>query len=218
MKRLSLPSEILLWVIALLPAVYLWLSWEQLPARVPVHFNLEGEANGWAGKAELAAVVLSTTLGINLLLLFIPAIDPKGRIRSMGSKYDALRIILVLFMVVFTFFIIHSAISTQSIQPELMLVLVGALLAVFGNYFQAIKPNYFIGIRTPWTLESDTVWRKTHRLSGRLWIVGGILIALLPLIPEEGLRKTIFYILIALLVLVPVGHSFIVYRQEKAVQ
>ena len=218
MKQLSLPTELLLWGIILVPIVYLWVSWTQLPERVPVHFNLQGEANGWASKSELAAIVLFSTAGLNLLLLFIPAIDPKGRIGNMGSKYNSLRIILVLFMAAFAIFLIYSATSTQLLNPNLMLVLVGALFAAMGNYFQTVKPNYFIGIRTPWTLENEVVWRKTHRLAGRIWVVGGILIALLPLVEDNGIREVVFISIVAVLVLIPTAHSYIAFQKEKAIQ
>ncbi|GAB3821634.1 SdpI family protein [Pontibacter rugosus] len=218
MKRLNLPLEILLWLIILLPVAYLWFTWATLPARVPIHFNLQGEPNGWASKTELAAIVLFSTIGLNVLLLFIPAIDPKRRIENMGSKYNSLRVILLLFMTAFAGFLIYSAMPDQGIHMSLLPVLIGALLAALGNYFQAVKPNYFIGIRTPWTLESETVWRKTHRLGGRLWVVGGVLIALLTFIADAALRETVFISIIAALVLVPVVHSFIAFQQEKALQ
>lgn len=217
MKRLSLAAELILWVITLLPLLYLWLNWAQLPELVPVHFNTEGDPNRWAGKGELIAIVFFITVGLHLLLLLIPRIDPKGRIKNMGRNYDKLRIILVLFMSSLAILLIYSA-STGEISPQLLFVLIGCLFAALGNYFQAVKPNYFIGIRTPWTLESENVWRKTHRIAGPLWVIGGILVALLAFINDPTLREVTFLSIIAILVIVPIAHSYLSFRKEKAVQ
>lgn len=215
MKKAKLSTELITWAIALIPLVYLWIMWEQLPERVPVHFNLQGEANGWASKPWLVGITLFTTVGINLIMLLIPAIDPKKRIEGMGDKYVNLRLILVLFMSALSLFIVHSAASENGLNHNIMLVLIGTLFAALGNYFQAVKPNYFIGIRTPWTLESENVWRKTHRVGGRLWLIGGILMALLPLISDNALRETIFLSIVAVIVVIPVLYSFLEFKREQ---
>ena len=79
---------------------------------------------------------------------------------------------------------------------------------------QAVKPNYFIGIRTPWTLESETVWRKTHLVGGRLYFVAGLMIMVMPFILKEGFDKIMIGI-IAVASIIPVVYAFILFRQEK---
>ena len=122
---------------------------------------------------------------------------------------------MMLFMVGLSFFMIQSAISKGPLNTSMMFVLVGALFIFLGNYMQAVKPNYFIGIRTPWTLENETVWRKTHALGGRLYFIAGLLIMILPFI----LTNTIFYpVFIAIAVTAsvsPIIYSYITFRQEK---
>lgn len=218
MKTTSLTREILLWVIILIPLAYLAWMWNDLPERVPVHFNLKGEADGWAGKTAMIFIVLGTTALLNLILLAVPYIDPKRKLTYMGSKYHQLRFILVIFMTALTMFIIHNALNPDTLRLNVLFILIGGLFIALGNYFQAVKPNYFIGIRTPWTLESEQVWRKTHRLGGILWIVGGVLLIALAFLPESGLQQVLYIAVVALTVLIPVAYSFVEYRKEQRLQ
>ena len=214
MKANNLTREAILWVIVFIPLVYLAMVWDSLPEQVPVHFNWKGEADGWAGKTAMIFIVLGMTALLNLILLAVPYIDPKRKLNYMGSKYHQLRFILVIFMAALAMLLLHTAQSQDAFQRNALFILIGGLLIALGNYFQAVKPNYFIGIRTPWTLESEQVWRKTHRLGGILWIIGGILLILLSLLPADGLEHVLFIVILALLVLVPTVYSFIAYRKE----
>ncbi|MFD2248299.1 SdpI family protein [Pontibacter ruber] len=218
MKTTSLTREIILWFIILVPLAYLALSWNELPERVPVHFNVQGEADGWAGKTSLIGIVFLTTVVMNLLLLLIPKIDPKRKLAYMGSKYDQLRFILVGFMAALAMFVIYNAVHEDTFQINILFLLLGAMFVGLGNYFQAIKPNYFIGIRTPWTLESEHVWRKTHRLGGRLWMIGGLLMMVLALLPFDQFRQVLFLVIVGVLVLIPVIYSFLESRKEQRME
>jgi uncharacterized membrane protein len=218
MKPTSLTKEIITWIIVLVPFVYLGLVWNELPERVPVHFNVKGEADGWAGKTALIGIIFFTTVALNLLLLIIPAIDPKRKLAYMGSKYHQLRFIHVIFMAALSMFIIYNAINQDTFQLNILFILLGGLFVALGNYFQAIKPNYFIGIRTPWTLESETVWRKTHRLGGIIWIASGLMMIVLALFPDSGIRQALFLTTVAIMVVVPVTYSFIEFKKEQRLQ
>jgi len=216
MKQLKFTREIILWLIMLIPVAYLTLSWEALPELVPVHFNLKGEADGWAGKSTLIWITLFATLGLYFLMLVIPRIDPKRKLDYMGDKYDQLRTLLVFFMSALVMFIIYHA-QNQGTPANFnfLILLIGAMIAAFGNYFQAIKPNYFVGIRTPWTLESETVWRKTHRLGGRIWLAGGLLIMVLAFTTLPGIKEVLLLIIFATIALIPVVYSFLESRNEQ---
>lgn len=218
MRPLNLAAELLLWVIILMPLLYVLFAWEQLPDRIPVHFNLQGEPNNWAGKSELTAIILFLSVGVNLLFLFIPALDPKGKIQKMGSHYDKLRIVTMLFITLFSGLLIFNATSVIEISPNLILLLVGLFLAALGNYLQVVKPNYFIGIRTPWTLESETVWRKTHRLASPIWVIGGLLIVLLPFFTDGVVTEVTLLGIFLIIGLVPVIYSYFCFKKEKKAQ
>lgn len=215
MKQRSTFLEILIWGVMLVPLSYLFLTWQELPDRVPIHFNLKGEADDWGSKNFLVGLILFMTLGMNLLLLIIPNIDPKDKLAHMGNKYHQLRLLLALFMAALAVFLVYSAKAGNLENTNFINLLIGALFIAFGNYFQAIKPNYFIGIRTPWTLESETVWRKTHRLGGRLWMLGGAVMCLSALLNDPNLRMVVFIATAAIVVLIPVVYSFIEQRKER---
>lgn len=101
-------------------------------------------------------------------------------------------------------------------NPNLLIALMGIMLALFGNYFQAIRPNYFIGIRTPWTLHSEQVWKKTHYIGGRLWMIGGVLITILSfIIHNNHVLGVLFGVLLFILVIIPVVFSYVEFRKEK---
>jgi uncharacterized membrane protein len=206
-------KELALWAFIALPYVYLAIIWNELPVQVPIHFNLEGVADNWSNKSTLLYIPGAIGIGIYLLVLFIPILDPKKKIQQMEGKYYAFRLILTIFFSLLSTYIIFTG-KSGSLKPNILFALLGALFAMFGNYFQTVRPNYFLGIRTPWTLENEQVWKKTHRLGGRLWIVGGILIVLLAFfINNNQMFLIIFGVIILILVIVPVVYSYTEFKK-----
>jgi uncharacterized membrane protein len=208
-------KEIALWILILLPYAYLLTIWDNLPDRVAIHFGLDGEPNGWSGKTS---VLFLPTIGVGIyfLMRFLPALDPKKRIEQMGSKYFNLRAMLTLFISLMMIDFLYTIKEGSIKNPNILVALMAAMFAMLGNYLQAIRPNYFLGIRTPWTLESESVWRKTHQLAGKVWMIGGILIFLLSFVitNSKGLSIT-FGALLFVMIIIPVGYSYSFYQQEK---
>lgn len=91
----------------------------------------------------------------------------------------------------------------------------GLLFAFLGNYMYNIKPNYFVGIRVPWTLNSDYNWKKTHQLGGRIWFIGGILITIISLLIPAVYAHIVLTVVLAIMVIIPIGYSFILFKKEK---
>ena len=214
MNTFDLKKEIPLWILVALPMIYLASIWGSLPDTVPIHFNAKGEADGWGSKTSLIWLPLAMTLGTYLLMVFIPKIDPKKTLDQMGNKYDLIKMFMVLFMALLSCFIIHSA-KTGGIGGggAWIFVIVGAMLTVLGNYMPSIKPNYFIGVRTPWTLENETVWKKTHRLTGKLWVPAGILLAFLPFLLDMEIYMPIFISLTIIISIVPLVYSYLEFQK-----
>jgi len=178
-------KELILWALILLPYAYLVTIWRELPDKVPTHFNFEGKANGWSNKTTMLFMPGVFGVGIYALMLAIPFLDPKNKIQQMGDKFFVLRFMLTLFTSALMTYLLYAGNAGSLKNPGLLVGLIGALFAMLGNYFQTIRPNYFIGIRTPWTLENEQVWKKTHLLSGRLWMVGGIVIVILSFLNHQ---------------------------------
>ncbi len=199
----------------LLPFIYLACLWNSLPEKVPMHWNLKGEIDDWGSKYSLIGLVFLLPVLTYVLMLIIPKIDPKKRIEFMGRKYYQIKFVLVCFMSVLALFIIHSSKSQTFSSPSIIFVLIGLLFMAMGNYFKVIKQNYFLGIKTPWTLESEEVWKLTHILAGKLWMVGGLLIVIFSLVLHEVENFYFFITITAIISIVPITYSYIIYKELK---
>ncbi|MBA3665436.1 MAG: SdpI family protein [Bacteroidetes bacterium] len=213
--KTNLIKELLVILIASVPAIYLAMVWTSLPATVPMHYDLDGNVNRYGNKSELIWLSFGLPFFIYLLFMVIPFIDPKGKIKAMGNKLFQLKVLLVIFMSVLSFYIIYTSLKPQNFNENLVFVIVGLLFSVLGNFFQSLKPNYFIGIRTPWTLENETVWKETHTLAGKIWMVGGLLIVMLTFLMSVRFYMFFFLGITAIMVLWPVIYS---YRRFKALK
>lgn len=206
-------KEIPFLAIALIPFAYLIYIWNRLPEKVPMHWNGAGEIDRYGDKKELL-VMLFMLVGITyFVFLIIPSIDPKQKLQNMGNKLNNLRMILTLFMSGLAVFILYS-VQQKTSNPSFVLAIIGLLFAFLGNYFKTIKPNYFIGIRTPWTLENEEVWKKTHLIGGKLWFVGGLLMAMTFVLPNDVQFYT-FMGITAVISIVPIVYSYLEFKKIK---
>jgi uncharacterized membrane protein len=206
-------KEIPFLAIALIPFVYLIYIWNRLPEKVPMHWNGAGEIDRYGDKKELVAVLLML-VGINyFVFLIIPYVDPKQKLQNMGNKLNIMRMILTLFMSALALFILYS-VEQKNSNPGFVFVIIGLLFAFLGNYFKTIKPNYFIGIKTPWTLENEEVWKKTHDLGGKLWFVGGLLMALTFVLPNN-IQFYTFMGITAVITIIPILYSYRIFNKIK---
>ncbi len=209
-------KEAILWVFILLPFLYLLILWDQLPQTVPTHFNIKGEADDWSDKTLLIYLPCLLGPGLYLLMLIIPRIDPKNKLGQMGDKYYMLRLIMAIFISAISLYILYATKAGSLTGTNFILLLLGAFFAGLGNYMQAMRPNYFVGIRTPWTLENEEVWKSTHKLGGKIWMAGGLLIVVLAIVMKDSaMLAIVFGIVLAVMVLVPVIYSYLEYRRIK---
>lgn len=210
---MKLKNEIPLLAIVSLPFIYLAYIWNKLPEKVPMHWNIKGEIDRFGEKSELLLIPILLPLLFYITLLVIPKIDPKNKISKMGNKYQHIKILLTTFMSILALFIIYTAKNQALANPNYIVLLIGILYIILGNYFKTIKPNYFIGIKTPWTLENETVWRETHKLGGKMWFVGGIIIVLSSLILNKQQNFTLFMIITGIITLIPVAYSYLKHKK-----
>jgi len=205
-------------IIWLLPAAYLFHIYPTLPASLPIHFGIDGKPDGYGDKNDLLktiAILMITDIAIYFLLRFLPAIDPK-KTASLGEGLFQKLALTVVFFLSGLGVIILVASTHQGIQiNNILLPALGIMFAFIGNLMHNIKPNYFAGIRTPWTLEDPENWRETHRLASKLWFVGGIVLTVLTLILPAVASFVVFMISVAILALVPVIYSFIYFKKHQ---
>ncbi len=215
MRTIRLKKELPVIAIVLLPFIYLAFIWNTLPQKVPLHWNIQGQIDRFGDKYELILIPILLPLLIYLIFLIVPFIDPKNKIKNMGKKYYNIKILLTLFMSILALFIMFSVKNQSLSNPNIIVLIIGVLYIVLGNYFKTIRPNYFIGIRTPWTLENETVWKETHKFSGKIWLPGGILIICSSLLFDKKINFILFTIITILLVGISVLYSYIVYLKIK---
>ncbi|MFK7811174.1 MAG: SdpI family protein [Maribacter sp.] len=213
--KLSLKQELPLLAIVAIPFVYLAYLWNSLPEKVPIHWNINGEIDGWGTKNQLIVILLALPVLIYILFLVIPIIDPKKKLEKMGKKFYNLKLLMVLFMSVLAVFILYSVQSHSGSSIKVVFALLGFFFMGLGNYFQTLQPNYFIGIKTPWTLESETVWKATHKVAGKLWFFGGALLTLAVLVLPAEISFFVFMAGTTLLAIVPIVYSYTKYKALK---
>jgi len=147
-----------------------------------------------------------------VVFTIVPLIDPKGKIQQMGNKYFMLKAAMTVFMSILAMIIIYAVKNESLYNPNYIVLLIGILLMILGNYFKTIRANYFIGIRTPWTLENQTVWKETHKLAGKIWFIGGLVIIVSSLLLDKEANFRLFIGTIIVISLIPVIYSFFKYR------
>ena len=172
-------TEIPQWLIMAGMFLMAALTWSSAPERIPVHWNAAGQVDRYGGKVEGLLAIPLMTLGIYLLLLVLPRFDPgRANYARFAGTYLLLRlglvILLALLYAVVLLWIRGYPVDVSTVVP----LAVGALLIVLGNLMGKIRPNWFVGIRTPWTLSSKVSWIRTHRLGGWLFIAIGLAMVL----------------------------------------
>lgn len=212
-------SDAVVFIVWLLPLIYLLFTYPSLPDRVPVHFNIVGTADRYGSRSEFVGVVLMISaigLGVALLVRFIPYFDPKKKARYSQQTFTRISHALLLLMTGIAAFIIYTAVKKQFSTPvNVVFALASLFMAYLGNALNNIKPNYFVGIRTPWTLENEEVWRKTHQFAARIWLSGGILLAAFCWIINDPIAHYIFLGCIVFMGLLPVVYSYRYYQRIK---
>lgn len=187
----------------------------QLPDPMPSHWNAAGEVDGYMSKFWGVWLMPLMTLGITLLLAAVPAIDPlKANIEKFRGLYNAFIIGFVVYMLYVYGLTLAAALGYQFNMTAMLVPVVGLLFIGISFLIEKAKRNFFIGIRTPWTLSSDEVWEKTHKLGAQTFRIGGALVILSAFLGENGFWLMMVALLVA--AFVPVVYSYVVFaRQEK---
>ncbi len=185
------------------------------PEKVITHWNIHGQPDGWSGRGFAAFFFPALLTGMYALFLSLPFFDPKKeRYEEFFRTYNVFRHSILVIMAVI-YFIASAANLGLDINISMAIPgIIGLLFVVIGNYMAKLKMNWFIGIRTPWSMSSETVWNKTHRFGGKAFMFGGLLIALSGLGPV-AVRLPLFISAVIILSLGTIVYSYIAYREEK---
>jgi len=176
MKCIITKKEILPILLIAIIFIVSFILYPQLPDKIPSHWNSRGEIDAWSSKNFTVFFYPGLTLGIYLLMLFIPLIDPLRKNYSKFTNiYFGIRTALVSFFILLYLYTLWIASGGELNINYFMIPLISLLFIVLGIFMPKIKKNYFVGIRTPWTIHSEKVWNETHKLAGKLFIGAGLI-------------------------------------------
>jgi len=210
MNQTNKTKEAIIWLILLSPFLYALLVWHAIPERVPIHFDANGAPDGYSGKTFALLLVPVMNILIYFVLFFVPRIDPrKKNYAFFGSSYQNIRLIVHLFLAGLFIFITQTTAGGQRLQVNGLFSAILLFLALLGNYMRTVRSNFFVGIRTPWTLSSDIVWRKTHELGGRIWFYCGISLGIIIFFLPPAAATIVMICGICIMVITPVVYSYI---------
>lgn len=209
----------IIWLIIAAPAVYLALVWNKLPEKVAIHYDLKGKPDEYGSKSELLlmVVILIVMNAVTYLILTnMYRIDPKKYAAENKDRLRSIAFAVSTFLAAVLFLIIYSGLEGSiEIRMGMIFAGVGLLFAVIGNYMPNMKPNYFAGLRLPWTLENEDNWRKTHRLAGKLFFAGGLTLAIICLFTPPVASIVIFFTGTLVIVIIPCIYSYKIYKRQK---
>ena len=208
------------WLVMLAPAIYLALVWKQIPDTVALHFDWKGNPDRYGSKNEMIVMIGVLTLVnclVYLLLTNIYKIDPKRYAVENKERLFKIAFAVAVFIAAVCCLVLYSTINGHlEFSVTFILSATGLLFAIIGNYMPNLKPNYFAGLRMPWTLENPENWRKTHAMAGKLWFAGGLLIAVVCLFLKTIPAIVLFAVVLLIITIIPGVYSYRLYKQHRS--
>jgi uncharacterized membrane protein len=194
------------------------IAFPYLPEQIPIHWNASGTADGWAPKWPGAFYLPLITMAMWLLLRFLPKIDPrKSHYERFTDTYWYFLNFVALFFAAIQVFSFRAAMTGDETQTFGINLLVGLLFIGLGNVMPRLKSNWWMGIRTPWTLESEAVWRSTHRVGGITFVLAGLLLIVGGFVGGPAARGWLTGVAIAIAAGVPFVYSYLAWKRETGV-
>lgn len=199
----TLITILITWIVAVIYSGY-------LPDPVPTHWNIDGEIDGWTAKPWGVYILPIIDTATILLLLVLPKIAPKGfRLDGALKVYYLLTLVIAVFMLAVMLFMFNAALNKDFNMTTWIMSGIGLLFIIIGNYLTKIPKNFFLGIRTPWTLSNDEVWYKTHRVSAWVFILAGLALMLSAF---TTYKQTILITVIIATAAIPILYSLYLYK------
>jgi uncharacterized membrane protein len=187
-------------------AVYLW-----LPDQIPSHWNLAGEVASTMSKTWGAFMMPLIVLGLYGVFRVIPALSPKGYgIDAANSGFVGIRVAVFALFALLNLLILLAALGVPIAMGSAVSMAVGGLLAVLGWFLDRLPRNFYVGIRTPWTIVDEDNWTRTHRLGKWLFMAAGLVMVV------GGIMGANAFVIVAAALaagLVPMVYSYLIYRQ-----
>ena len=197
-------------IITLLPILVGLIYWNKLPEKMATHFDMEGTPNGWSSKwFAIIGIPIFLAL-VNVLCTILTETDPRRH------KYPEKMMKLVYWICPVISWVCAGTVVSYGLgmeffnTPRFASFFVGLLFVVIGNYLPKVKQNYYMGIKLPWTYSDEENWNRTHRMAGKLWVAGGIVILLNVFLGISGLE----ILVLILMVVIPTVYSWAFSRKK----
>lgn len=201
-------------LLTLLPIPVGLLLWDRFPETMAVHWGITGEVDGYASPGFIIFLLPLLMLAFHWLCVLFTALDKGNR----GRNQKMFRIVLWTIPIISNLSLLGLyafALDVEFSPVAWTVIPMGLLFAVMGNYMPKIRMNATMGIKVPWAYSSEENWNATHRFAGKIWVIGGILIALSAFLPT-GLSVTVMIIATVVLCVLPIVYSYRFYQKEKA--
>lgn len=195
-----------------LPMVIGAIFWNQLPEKIPTHFGIDGQADGYSSK--LFTLFAFPALFLLFQIICLASFEKESVKVNIPAKMRRFYTWLIpVLSLIIQGSIYANALGFLKSGPTLVTTFLAIVFIVIGNYLPKIQRNATVGIRIPWTLYDDKNWYKTHRMAGKLWVIGGLIILL-----ESFIQVALPYVMgvvIAIMIVVPIVYSFILSRKNS---
>lgn len=199
-------------IIILLPILIGLILWGKLPDKLPTHWNAEGVVDGWSSKGFAVFGLPLFLFAVHWICLLATGADPKKQ----NYSEKLLNIVFWICPIISALggvLIYGTALGMEFKVDKIMLILMGIMFIIVGNYLPKCKQNYTMGIKIPWTLNDEENWNCTHRMSGKLWVVSGIILILCLFLPTKVMSVVLIIVLFAA-VIVPMVYSYLFYKKK----
>lgn len=197
-------------IIIIIPVFAGLLLWNRLPEQLPTHWDINGNVDGWSSKSFGVLGLPGILLLTHWLCIIAASADPKHR------NYTPKMLSLVLWICPAMSLLVSSltycaALGYQPNVQTIMPLLLGLMFIVLGNMLPKCKQSYTLGIKLPWTLASEENWNKTHRMAGKLWVAGGVLVMATAFLSSFW----ILFVVLMLMGVIPAVYSYLYYRRHE---
>lgn len=200
-------------LVTLVPMLAGLILWSALPDKMPVHWGPSGEVDGWASKGFAVFGIPAIMAALNLVCIFVTDLDRKNKDQNkkiLGLVFWFVPIMSLLLGAIT--YLVALGVSIDAVN--IVVAALGILFVFIGNYLPKSKLNYTIGIKIIWTLESEVNWLATHRFAGKVWLVGGIVLAFSAFLPASVLPWTTIAVLL-IMVVATLVYSYLYFRRHE---
>ncbi len=184
------------------------LFYNKMPAELPTHWDFRGQADDYSSKFEAMVLIQGFLVVMNLFLCFMLDNDPKNK-RQNNFLMTLSKLSMPIIMTIIYIITILAGLGKEVNTSVIISILMGILFIAIGNYMPKVKRNYTMGIKLPWTLNSDENWRRTHRFGGICFIFMGLIFFVSPFVKSE----IIFYLPLIIVAVLPAIYSYYLYTK-----